>query len=51
MVMAVARWARLSKVELEESRLTVAFEVSASSNLDEWDNIAKTAGGGGRWLS
>ena len=44
-VMAVARWVRLSKDELDASRLTVEVEVSVSSNLVEYDNIAKMAGG------
>ena len=45
--MVVARWLRLSKVEVDESCLSVAVEVSVNSRLDEYDNIAKTAGGVG----
>ena len=45
--MAVARRARFSKAGLEASRLAVVVEVSVNSRLDEYDNIAKTAGGVG----
>jgi hypothetical protein len=47
MVIAVARWARSSKAGLDESRLTVAEDDSVNSNLAEYVNNAKAAGGVG----
>jgi hypothetical protein len=50
MVMAVARRASSSVVDLAESAWTGVVEVSVNSNLAEYDNIAKATGDGRLWL-